>query len=198
MVSLLYLLFPGDLFGAQTKSTASGPQQSAYGKNMSYQEGSKDRITHTESSGFHFIEIHQGTVGAMLTLLIVFGLLLCCMRFLRFQFLRRQQLRNLRERFLRGYMVVIIRLRPYLREIFTATSNGILQDRRRQVGIGGRPAPPRVPRYHLLADRPIRRRLLGRVPHRISLPPSPLNSSQVRPTPARRLKGGFAGVEQDI
>ena len=83
-----------------------GPQQSAHGKNIqevSYQEGSKDRITHTESSRFHFIEIHQGTVGAMLTLLVVFGLLLCCLRFMRFQFLRRQQLWNLRERFLRGY-----------------------------------------------------------------------------------------------
>ena len=65
MVSLLDLLFPRDLFGAQTKSTVPGPQQSAHGKNIqevSYQEGSKDRITHTESSGFHFIEIHQGTV----------------------------------------------------------------------------------------------------------------------------------------
>ena len=106
MVSLLDLLFPRDLFGAQTKSTAPGSQQSAHGKNIqevSYQEGSKDHITHTESSGFHFIEIHHGTVGAMLTLIIVFGLLLWCLRFLRFQFLRRQQLRNLRERFLRGY-----------------------------------------------------------------------------------------------
>ena len=106
MVSLLDLLFPRDLFGAQTKSTAPGSQQSAHGKNIqevSYQEGSKDHITHTESSGFQFIEIHQGTVGAMLTLLIVFGLLLCCLRFLRFQFLRWQQLWNLRERFLMGY-----------------------------------------------------------------------------------------------
>ena len=106
MVSFLDLLFPRDLFGAQTKSTAPGPQQSAHGKNIlevSYQERSKDQITHTESSRFHFIEIHQGTVGELLTLLIVFGLLLCCMRFLRLQFLRRQQLLNLRELFLRGY-----------------------------------------------------------------------------------------------
>ena len=106
MVSLLDILFPRDLFGAQTKSTVPGPQQSAHGKNIqevSYQEGSEDRITHTECSGFHFIEIHQGTVGAMLMLLVVFGLLLCCLRFMRFQFLRRQQLRNLRERLLRGY-----------------------------------------------------------------------------------------------
>ena len=106
MVSLLDLFFPRDLFGAQTKSSVPESTQSVQGKNvqeMSCQEGSKDRITHTESSGFHFIEIHQGTAGAMLTLIIVFGLLLCCLSFLWFQFLRRQQLRNLRERFLRGY-----------------------------------------------------------------------------------------------
>ena len=39
----------------------------------------------------------------MLTLLILFGVLLCCLRLLRFQFLRQQQLQNLRERFLWGY-----------------------------------------------------------------------------------------------
>ena len=106
MVSLLDLLFPRDLFGAKTQSAAPGSAQSAQGKNIqevSYQEGSKDHISPTESSGFHFIEIHQGTVGALITLIILFGLLLCCLRFLQFQFLLRQQLRNLRERFLRGY-----------------------------------------------------------------------------------------------
>ena len=106
MVLLLDLLFPKDLFGVRTQSTAPGSPQSAQGKNIqevSYQEGSKDHISHTESSGFHFIDIHQGTAGAMLTLIILFRLLLCCLRFLRFQFLRRQPLRNLRERFLRVY-----------------------------------------------------------------------------------------------
>ena len=106
MVLLLDLFFPRDIFGDKTKSSVPKSTQSAQGKNIQevgYQEGSKDRITHTESSGFHFIEIHQGTVWAMLTLIIFFGLLLCCLTFLRFQFLRRQQLRNLRERFLRGY-----------------------------------------------------------------------------------------------
>ena len=63
-------------------------------------------------------------------------------------------------------MVVAFRLRPYLREIFTSTSNGILQGRHRQVDIGDRPALPGTPRCLLLADRPIRRRLPGRVPRR--------------------------------
>ena len=106
MVSLLDLLFPRDLFGAKTQLTAPGSAQSVQGKNnqeASYQEGSKDHISHRESSGFHFIEIHQGTVGEMLSLIILFGLSFCCLRFLIFQFLRQQQLRNLRERFLRGH-----------------------------------------------------------------------------------------------
>ena len=37
-----------------------------------------------------------------------------------------------------------------------------------------------------------------RIPDRISPPPSPLNESQARPIPARRLRGGFAGAEKDI
>ena len=39
----------------------------------------------------------------MLTFLILFGVLLCCLRFVRLQFLRRQQYRNLTETFLQGY-----------------------------------------------------------------------------------------------
>ena len=65
-----------------SRQPAPGLSQSANGKNIqevSYQEGSKDLITHTESSGFHFIEIHQGTVRAMLTFLIVLRVLLCCL-----------------------------------------------------------------------------------------------------------------------
>ena len=98
----------GTIFSLHTKtqSTTPGSDQSAQGKNIqevSYQEGSKDHISHMESSRFHFIKIHQGTGGAMLTLIILFGLLLCSLRFLRFQFLRPQQLRNLRELFFRGY-----------------------------------------------------------------------------------------------
>ena len=74
--------------GTGVSSISSGQKHS--GQEVSYQEGSKDYISHTKSLGFHFIEIHQRTVGTMLTLIILFGLLLCCLRFLRFQFLRRQ------------------------------------------------------------------------------------------------------------
>ena len=73
------------------RQPAPGLSQSANGKNIqevSYQEGSEDLITHTESSGFHFIEIHQGTVGAMLIFLMILGLLLCCLKMARSHHLR--------------------------------------------------------------------------------------------------------------
>lgn len=73
MVSLLDLLLPRVLTSTD-RQPALGSNQAAQGKNIqevSYQEGSKDKITHTESSGFHFIEIHQGTVVAMLTMILV-------------------------------------------------------------------------------------------------------------------------------
>ena len=50
MVSLLDLLYPRDLFGAKTQSPAPRSAQAAQGKNIqevSYQEGSKDNISHT-------------------------------------------------------------------------------------------------------------------------------------------------------
>ena len=92
------------------------PQAPAWiiGKNIqevSYQEGSKDLITHTESSGFHFIEIHQGTVGAMLIFLMILGVLLCCLRLATNHHLRRRRFRDVMrkkveervQRFSEGY-----------------------------------------------------------------------------------------------
>ena len=92
MVSMLNLLFPRDLFGNSDQQSAMGSAQSAEGKNIqevSYQEGSKDHINHTERSGFQFIETHQGRVdivGVMLTYLLAFGVLLCCIRLARNHF----------------------------------------------------------------------------------------------------------------
>ena len=75
------------------RQPAPGLSQSATGKNIqevSYQEGSKDLITHTKSSGFHSIEIHKGTVGAMLIFLMILGVLLCCLRMARSHHLTRR------------------------------------------------------------------------------------------------------------
>ena len=103
----------------------------------------------------------------------------------------------------KNYMVVAIRVWPYLREICTRTSEAISKDRRCMVDWGGRPTL-QTPRCRFLVEWPIRRTLSGRVqipagswtasvrPHH---PPS---LSPSRPTPARWLRGGFAGVEQDI
>ena len=65
---------------------------------MTYQEKSKDLITHTESSEFHFIEIQQGTVGAMLTFLIIIWVLLCCLRMARNHHIRRRSFRDVMEK----------------------------------------------------------------------------------------------------
>ena len=71
---------------------------------VSYQEGSKDKITHRESTGFHFIDIHQGTVGTMLIFLMVLGVLLCCLKAARGHFLRRQHFQRTLERKIRERM----------------------------------------------------------------------------------------------
>ena len=100
MVSLLSWLFPTSP-SEDYKQPAQGSSKSATGKNIqkvSYQEGSKDLITHTVSSGFHFIEIHQGTVGAMLTFLIIIGVLLCCLCMARNHHLRRQPIRDIMKK----------------------------------------------------------------------------------------------------
>ena len=58
MVSVLDLLFPRHVTSNDQPAPASKSQQ-ATGKDVqevSYQEGSQDKITHTESTGFHFIE----------------------------------------------------------------------------------------------------------------------------------------------
>ena len=93
MVSLLSWLFPTGP-NKDYRQPTPGSSQSANGKNIqevSYQEGSKDLITHTESSGFHFIKIHQGTVGAMLIFLMILGVLLCCLQVARSHHLRHQR-----------------------------------------------------------------------------------------------------------
>ena len=97
MVSLLDLLLPRVLTSTD-RQPALGSNQAAQGKNIqevSYQEGSKDKITHTESSGFHFIEIHQGTVVAMLTMILVLWLLLFCLRAARDHYLRLRRFRDM-------------------------------------------------------------------------------------------------------
>ena len=78
-----------------------GLSQAATANNIQevwYQEGSKDLITHTESSGFHFIEIHQGTVRAMLTFLIILGALLCCQQMARNHHLQRRGFRDVMKK----------------------------------------------------------------------------------------------------
>ena len=95
MVSLLDWLFPMDVTNPSQQAPASSSQK-ARGTNIhevSYQEGSKDKISHTKSSGFHFIEIHQGTVGTMLIFFMVLGVLLCCLKAARSHFIRRQHFR---------------------------------------------------------------------------------------------------------
>ena len=237
MVSLLDLLFPRDPFGAQTKSSVPESQQSAHGKNIqevSYQEGSKDHITHTESSGFYFIENHHGTVRAMFTLIIIFGLLLCFLRFLRFQFLRRQQLRNLRERFLRRYqnpdgnvemqdMAGTYRQHPDMESgrlpypelhgghypTAILSQRGLHRNLQRNIARStfqsGSRRPSSTPRSSPIPSPGRATNLMSftwensaprRIPDRVSPPPSPLNMSQSRPTPARRLRGGLASKER--
>ena len=103
MVSLLDLLFPRDITSSDQPAPARESQQ-ATGKNIqevSYQEGSQDKITHTESSGFHFIEIHQGTVGTMLILFMILGIVLCCLKAAIDHFLRRQHFQRTLERKIR-------------------------------------------------------------------------------------------------
>ena len=106
MVSLLDWLFPRDVTSPDQPAPASASQE-ATGKNIQevrYQEGSKDKITHTESTGFHFIEIHQGTVGTMLILLMVLGIILCCLKAARGHYLRRQHFQRTLERKIRERM----------------------------------------------------------------------------------------------
>ena len=112
MVSILSLLFPTGP-SVDYRQPAPVLSQSATGKNIqevSYQEGSKDLITHTESSGFHFIKIHQGTVGAMLIFPMIFMLLLCRLKMARSHHLSCRRFRNVMkkveervQRFAEGY-----------------------------------------------------------------------------------------------
>lgn len=88
------LAFCRDVTSSNQQVLAS-PSQEATGKNtqeVSYQVGSKDKISHTKSSGFHFIETHQGTVGTML-IFMVLGFLLCCLKAARGHLMRRQHFR---------------------------------------------------------------------------------------------------------
>lgn len=61
-------------------------------------------MSHTESSGIHFIEIHQGTVGANLTIILVLGILLCFIRAARWHYLRRRHFRDTVSKKIRKWM----------------------------------------------------------------------------------------------